>query len=189
MLDVRAAFSYATKSTVEGKTGPTNEKKDSKGQIKEANKRVENVAVDESTRGLRFILALPPDADAHYAGKGVKLGAANTPIFWYHPKDAKKYRVIYADLSVREAAAPPNVPNAQPVPGAGRSEEIAVHRARGTEEVVGKTGTRSAGNVILSAAKDLVRKCMPPRSFAVLRMTDRSFPHSAGNDPFAVLPV
>ena len=41
---------------------------------------------------------------------------ADTPIFWYRPKDAKKYRVIYADLSVREADTPPSVPNAQPVP-------------------------------------------------------------------------
>jgi outer membrane lipoprotein-sorting protein len=63
-----------------------------------------------------FIQQLPPDADAHYAGKGVSLGAADTPIFWYRPKDSKKYRVIYADLSVRDADAPPNVPKAQPVP-------------------------------------------------------------------------
>jgi outer membrane lipoprotein-sorting protein len=67
-------------------------------------------------RGLLFAFALPTDADAHYAGKGVKLGAADRPIFWYRPKDAKKYRVIYADLSVRDADTPPRVPNAQPVP-------------------------------------------------------------------------
>jgi outer membrane lipoprotein-sorting protein len=68
--------------------------------------------------GLWFVRLLPTDADAHYAGKGVKLGTADQPIFWYRPKDAKKYRVIYADLAVREADAAPNVPNAQPVPGA-----------------------------------------------------------------------
>ncbi len=67
--------------------------------------------------GLMFIKDLPPDADAHYAGKGVSLGAADTPIFWYRPKDSKKYRVTYADLSVREAETPPSVPNAQPVSG------------------------------------------------------------------------
>ena len=66
--------------------------------------------------GLTFIDSLSPKVDAHYAGKGVSLGAADKPIFWYRPKNAKKYRVIYADLSVREADAPPNVPNAQPVP-------------------------------------------------------------------------
>ena len=67
-------------------------------------------------RGLSFAFEqLPREADAHYAGKGVKLGAADTPVFWYRPVDAKKYRTIYADLSVREADAAPSVPNAQPV--------------------------------------------------------------------------
>ncbi len=68
-------------------------------------------------RGLLFALAkLPPDADAHYAGKGVSFGAADAPIFWYRPKDSKKYRVIFADLSVRDADTPPNVAKAQQVP-------------------------------------------------------------------------
>jgi hypothetical protein len=71
------------------------------------------------THGMSFVFdQLPPEADAHYAGKGVKLGAADRPIFWYHPKGAKNYRVIYADLSVREAAAAPSVPNAQPIASA-----------------------------------------------------------------------
>jgi len=64
-------------------------------------------------RGFKWVRQLPPEADSHYAGKGVSLGAAGKPIFWYRPKDAKKYRVIYADLSVREADAAPLVPNAQ----------------------------------------------------------------------------
>jgi hypothetical protein len=74
-------------------------------------------------RGLLFAFALPPEADAHYAGKGVKLGEADKPIFWYRPKDSKKYRVIYADLTVRDADAPPNVPNAQPVPGTAKPKK------------------------------------------------------------------
>jgi len=69
----------------------------------------------DAYRGLGFVVELPREADAHYAGKGVSLGAPGTPIFWYRPKDAKKYRVIYADLSVREADTPPSVPDAQPV--------------------------------------------------------------------------
>ena len=64
--------------------------------------------------GLMFRVQLPPEADAHYAGKGVSLGAADTPIFWYRPKDSEKYRVIYADLSVRDADTPPSVPDALP---------------------------------------------------------------------------
>ena len=66
--------------------------------------------------GAMFIDALSPEADAHYAGKGVSLGALHTPIFWYRPKDSTKYRVIYGDLSLRDADAPPNVPRAQPLP-------------------------------------------------------------------------
>ena len=66
--------------------------------------------------GLMFAASLPKEADAHYAGRGVSLGAADKPIFWYRPKDAKKYRVIYADLSVHDADTPPNVAHAQPVP-------------------------------------------------------------------------
>ncbi len=73
-------------------------------------------AIFKLNRGFVFTLQLPPQADAHYAGKGVKLGAAAKSIFWYRPKDAKKYRVIYADLSVRDADTPPPVPNAQPLP-------------------------------------------------------------------------
>ena len=65
--------------------------------------------------GLGFADSLPPEADAHYAGRGVSLGAADTPVFWYRPKDSKKYRVIYADLLVREADTPPSVPDTQPV--------------------------------------------------------------------------
>ena len=40
------------------------------------------------------------EADAHYAGKGVKVDATDTPIFWYRPEGKAKYRVIRADLSV-----------------------------------------------------------------------------------------
>jgi hypothetical protein len=64
-----------------------------------------------------FIQALLPKADAHYAGRGVKLGAADKPIFWYRPADAKKYRVIYGDLAVREAETPPVAPVELPEEG------------------------------------------------------------------------
>jgi outer membrane lipoprotein-sorting protein len=65
------------------------------------------------TRGLRFALELPASADAHYAGKGVRQGAADKPIFWYKPESSMKYRVINADLSVTEADAAPQVPGAE----------------------------------------------------------------------------
>ena len=39
---------------------------------------------------------------------------ADRPIFWYRPEDGKTYRVVYADLSVRDANAPPPMPAALP---------------------------------------------------------------------------
>jgi len=41
----------------------------------------------------------------YYRGKGVQLGAAETPIFWYRPKDSSTYRVIYGDLHVEDVAS------------------------------------------------------------------------------------
>jgi hypothetical protein len=69
-----------------------------------------NVSTEEGTRlgmtfgrGMIFFQQLAPyGIDWHYAGKGVKLGDANTPIFWYRPKDSKTYRVIYGDLTVKD---------------------------------------------------------------------------------------
>ena len=42
--------------------------------------------------------------EAHYAGKGVKLGDAKTAVFWYKPKDSETYKVIYGDLSIKDVA-------------------------------------------------------------------------------------
>ena len=49
--------------------------------------------------------------DWRYAGKGIKLDQADTPILWYLPKGAAGYHVIYADLSVRDVP-PANRPTA-----------------------------------------------------------------------------
>jgi hypothetical protein len=50
----------------------------------------------------RMTMFLRENQGCKYAGKGVKKGDAQTPIFWYVPKDAKQGRVIYGDLSVRD---------------------------------------------------------------------------------------
>ncbi|MFZ1935631.1 MAG: hypothetical protein WCB27_25670 [Thermoguttaceae bacterium] len=71
-------------------------------------------------RGLDFANSLPPAADAHYAGKGIKIGAADTPILWYRPAIGKKYRVIYADLAVRDADTPPKRIHNAPIAGSQR---------------------------------------------------------------------
>jgi len=52
--------------------------------------------------GMNFYVNLRPENDPHYAGGGVKLGTPDHPIFWYKPTGADKYRVIFADLSVKD---------------------------------------------------------------------------------------
>jgi hypothetical protein len=58
---------------------------------------------------LLFIRFFKGEGKWHYQGRGVKLGDANTPIFWYRPKDSQTYRVIYGDLHVKDVA-PENLP-------------------------------------------------------------------------------
>jgi hypothetical protein len=65
------------------------------------------------TRGFQFALELSESADAHYAGKGVKQSAADKPIFWYKPEGSMKYRVVNADLTVRDADAAPQISGAE----------------------------------------------------------------------------
>jgi hypothetical protein len=56
-------------------------------------------------QGVLFYMSLKPENDAQYFGNGVKLGTPNRVIFWYKPSGAERYRVIFADLSVKEASA------------------------------------------------------------------------------------
>lgn len=58
---------------------------------------------------LLFIRFFKGDGRWYYRGKGVELGAAETPIFWYRPKSSATYRVIYGDLRV-EDVAPEDLP-------------------------------------------------------------------------------
>lgn len=55
-------------------------------------------------QGLVFIRFFKGQGQWHWAGKGVKLGDGETPIFWYQPKDSQTFRVIYGDLSVKDVA-------------------------------------------------------------------------------------
>ena len=56
-------------------------------------------------QGMMFYISLTPANDSHYVGKDVKLDTPDRPIFWYKPTGADTYRVIYADLSVKEVTA------------------------------------------------------------------------------------
>lgn len=68
------------------------------------------------SRGWMFASDPKNGEDFHYAGTGARLGTAGVPVFWYRPKDAKVYRVIDADLRVRDVA-PADLPKvaSQPV--------------------------------------------------------------------------
>lgn len=72
-----------------------------------------NEILRQVQQGLNFAMRLPPTADAHYVGKGVSFGAADTPIFWYRTKESGKYRVVLADLSVLDSDTPPNITREQ----------------------------------------------------------------------------
>ena len=50
----------------------------------------------------RMKLFLQENEGWKYAGKGVKRGDAQTPIFWYVPKGSQQGQVVYGDLSVRD---------------------------------------------------------------------------------------
>jgi outer membrane lipoprotein-sorting protein len=41
-------------------------------------------------------------SDWHYVGQNVKRGEAGTPICWWKPKGSKTYRIMYADLTIKD---------------------------------------------------------------------------------------
>jgi outer membrane lipoprotein-sorting protein len=75
--------------------------------------------------GFQFALDLPESADAHYAGNGVKRDTHGRPIFWYKPEGTSKYRVIFADLSVKDADNAPQVPGAKRIEKASKTAKPA----------------------------------------------------------------
>lgn len=54
-------------------------------------------------RAYQFIMSLKPEQDWHYVGASVPFGDATKPVFWYKPTGSKTYRVVYADLSIRDS--------------------------------------------------------------------------------------
>ena len=93
----------------------------------------------------------------------VWLGMADRPIFWYRPND-KTYRVVYADLSVREADAPPSMPAALPEPG----------RPQGDCTIAVKVVAEATGNPVPDARVYLF---YPPTSHAMFVNTDNDGTH------------
>jgi len=64
------------------------------------------------SRGFQFAMSLSPETDAHYAGADAKPGDGDRAVFWYQPEKSKKYRVVYADFSVKELAVAPQIEGA-----------------------------------------------------------------------------
>ncbi|MGD0551376.1 MAG: hypothetical protein ABSB25_01860 [Sedimentisphaerales bacterium] len=56
------------------------------------------------TNGMLFVYRLPQSSNWRYMGENVKFGTPDKAIFWYRPVGSQMYRVIYADLTVREVA-------------------------------------------------------------------------------------
>ncbi len=54
------------------------------------------------SRHLLFIRFFKGQGQWHYEGNGVKLGDADTAIFWYQPENSETWRVIYGDLHVED---------------------------------------------------------------------------------------
>ncbi|MBI1313699.1 hypothetical protein GC176_20595 [bacterium] len=91
------AGKYLAKQGLNAQRGPTKEQMQS---------------VIKISRGLQFAMLLPAESDAHYAGAKAKPGDKEQAIFWYRPDGSTKYRVIYADLSVKEVDAAPGISDA-----------------------------------------------------------------------------
>jgi outer membrane lipoprotein-sorting protein len=73
-------------------------------------------------RGFQFALGLPESADARYAGKGVRKGDKDKPIFWYKPQGSTDYRVLYADLRFRDSSTAPQVAGAVRIEKMGKKK-------------------------------------------------------------------
>ncbi|MBI9017207.1 MAG: hypothetical protein JEZ07_08115 [Phycisphaerae bacterium] len=53
-------------------------------------------------KGGMFVATLPLDSNWRYVGQNVKFGDPTKAIFWYKIENSEIYRVIYADLNVRD---------------------------------------------------------------------------------------
>jgi outer membrane lipoprotein-sorting protein len=60
--------------------------------------------VDLAQTIARAVVIINSSPTASYAGAGVKLGDAQTAIFWYKPEGSETYKVIYGDLHVTDVA-------------------------------------------------------------------------------------
>jgi outer membrane lipoprotein-sorting protein len=64
----------------------------------------EKVDPGQMFNALLFVANLPKESNWRYAGNGIKINTPGTPVFWYRPAGSQTYRVVYADLTVRDVA-------------------------------------------------------------------------------------
>jgi hypothetical protein len=76
------------------------------GELGLSEEESEKLGIDYMS-GMMFINLFPvlEHSDLHYVGQGAAYGDRDTPILWYRPKDSENYRIIYADLSVKEVSS------------------------------------------------------------------------------------
>lgn len=92
----------------------------------------------------RMFILLQIDNTVHYAGKGVKLGQKDQPVFWHRAKGSKGYIVIYGDLSIHK-----DVP-ASELPGLPRRP---VREPGGSKPAAGETGIAPKATAIQPATQ------------------------------------
>ena len=100
----------------------------------------------------RLYLQMHPKTQNQYAGKGVKLGDADTAVFWYKPEGSETYKVIYGDLRVEDVAEE-DLP-AQP---AARTAEDEVQPSAPTTQM--NSGMLLGERTPKQAAKEIVDRC------------------------------
>lgn len=92
---------------------PTMERQPLKKVIEERVEQMGSAPPDEEMRTLRLeadraveyveiLRQFYKVSDLTYAGEGVALGDAATPVLWWKPKATETYRVVYGDLSIRD---------------------------------------------------------------------------------------
>jgi len=90
------------------------------------------------SRHVLFIRFFKGEGEWVYNGKDVRLGDAQIPIFWYKPKGASTWRVIYGDLRVEETPE-------ENLPAAMTEQERAAHKQTyPAPEIASFTGTEKA---------------------------------------------
>ena len=83
------------------KQGPAIEKKFGELGLSQDEQMVLGTKLSKYVLFMRFFKG---EGKWYYRGKGVQLGEAQTPIFWYRPANSPTYRVIYGDLHVEDVA-------------------------------------------------------------------------------------